>query len=301
MDITEALQIGTQLCLQSHHTDSANADVDLPIYNADDAKLDAQILLCHVLQCNRAYLHTWADRALTEAQLAHYQQLVQQRQTGQPVAYILGVQGFYGRDFKVSNDTLIPRPETEQLVDIVLQLVQQQTLAGNVVHSILDLGTGTGAIAITLALALPQVQVTAVDYVLGAVNLAKTNAQQLLPAASTLQLLHSDWFSQVTERFDIIVSNPPYVEPDSPYLLQGDIRFEPNTALTADDNGLADIRLIVAHAPQYLQANGWLLLEHGYQQAPAVQDLMQQHGFTDITTINDYAQQPRITLGQKRD
>ena len=301
MDITEALQIGTQLCLQSHHTDSANADVDLPIYNADDAKLDAQILLCHVLQCNRAYLHTWADRALTEAQLAHYQQLVQQRQTGQPVAYILGVQSFYGRDFKVSNDTLIPRPETEQLVDIVLQLVQQQTLAGNVVHSILDLGTGTGAIAITLALALPQVQVTAVDYVLGAVNLAKTNAQQLLPAASTLQLLHSDWFSQVTERFDIIVSNPPYVEPDSPYLLQGDIRFEPNTALTADDNGLADIRLIVAHAPQYLQANGWLLLEHGYQQAPAVQDLMQQHGFTDITTINDYAQQPRITLGQKRD
>lgn len=301
MDITEALQIGTQLCLQSHHRDSANADVDLPIYNADDAKLDAQILLCHVLQCNRAYLHTWADRALTEAQLAHYQQLVQQRQTGQPVAYILGVQSFYGRDFKVSNDTLIPRPETEQLVDIVLQLVQQQTLAGNVVHTILDLGTGTGAIAITLALALPQVQVTAVDYVLGAVNLAKTNAQQLLPAASTLQLLHSDWFSQVTERFDIIVSNPPYVEPDSPYLLQGDIRFEPNTALTADDNGLADIRLIVAHAPQYLQANGWLLLEHGYQQAPAVQDLMQQHGFTDITTINDYAQQPRITLGQKRD
>ena len=294
--IADALTIGVQQCLLAH--------VDLEQANANrhalaDAKIDAHVLLCAVLDCNRAYLHTWSDKTLSDTQSAKYQQFIQQRSSGKPVAYILGYQEFYGREFLVSSATLIPRPETEQLVDVIIdKIADLSEIVKNA--RLLDLGTGTGAIAISAALECPSICVQAVDFVPAAVVLAKQNAQRLMPNyAERVTIVQSDWFTQVSGTFDIIVSNPPYVEPDSAYLVQGDVRFEPDTALTAADNGLADIKLIVEQAPSYLHRGGWLLIEHGYQQADSIQQLFTAKGFNQVATLCDYAQHPRITLGQK--
>ena len=294
--IADALTIGAQQCLLAHvDLDQANANR----HALDDAKIDAQVLLCAVLDCNRAYLHTWSDKTLSDTQSAKYQQFIQQRSSGKPVAYILGYQAFYGREFLVSSATLIPRPETEQLVDVIIdKIADLSEIVKNA--RLLDLGTGTGAIAISAALECPSIRVQAVDFVPAAVVLAKQNAQRLIPNhAERVTILQSDWFTQVSGTFDIIVSNPPYVEPDSEYLVQGDVRFEPDTALTAADNGLADIKLIVEQAPGYLHKGGWLLIEHGYQQADSIQQLFTAKGFSQVATLCDYAQHPRITLGQK--
>jgi release factor glutamine methyltransferase len=309
--IADALSIGTECCLLAHVgqeqvnvNDDAIADAKADA--CSDAKIDAQVLLCAVLDCNRAYLHTWSDKTLSDIQSVQYQQFLQQRSSGEPVAYILGYQEFYGREFLVSPATLIPRPETEQLVDVIVaqiaQIAQVNTRT-NVEFStarVLDLGTGTGAIAISAALECPAISVQAVDFVPAAVELANRNAQRLMPhCAERISILQSDWFTQVSGTFDIIVSNPPYVELDSEYLAQGDVRFEPDSALTAADNGLADIKLIIEQAPEYLQKEGWLLIEHGYQQADSIQALFLATGFSQVSTLCDYAQHPRITLGQK--
>ena len=294
--IADALILGAQQCLLAHvDSDQTNANGHALV----DAKIDAQVLLCAVLDCNRAYLHTWSDKTLSDTQSAKYQQFIQQRSIGKPVAYILGYQEFYGREFLVSSATLIPRPETEQLVDVIIDKIAD--LSEMVKNArLLDLGTGTGAIAISAALECPSIRVQAVDFVPAAVALAKQNAQRLIPNhAERVTILQSDWFTQVSGTFDIIVSNPPYVEPDSEYLVQGDVRFEPDTALTAADNGLADIKLIVEQAPGYLHKGGWLLIEHGYQQADSIQQLFTAKGFSQVATLCDYAQHPRITLGQK--
>jgi release factor glutamine methyltransferase len=307
--IADALILGAQQCLLAHvDSDQTNANGHALV----DAKIDAQVLLCAVLDCNRAYLHTWSDKTLSDTQSAKYQQFIQQRSIGKPVAYILGYQEFYGREFLVSSATLIPRPETEQLVDVIIDKIADLSEIAKTGESpesanvdvitarLLDLGTGTGAIAISAALECPSIRVQAVDFVPAAVALAKQNAQRLIPNhAERVTILQSDWFTQVSGTFDIIVSNPPYVEPDSEYLVQGDVRFEPDTALTAADNGLADIKLIVEQAPGYLHKGGWLLIEHGYQQADSIQQLFTAKGFSQVATLCDYAQHPRITLGQK--
>lgn len=276
LSIAQALQIGTEQCVIA----------DDPFA---DAKIDAQCLLCAVLDCNRAYLHTWPDKVLSSTQQTEFLNFIEQRQTGKPIAYILGYQNFYGYDFAVSPATLIPRPETEQCVDLVI--------AKPHIKRVLDLGTGTGAIALSIILQRPELEVLGVDFVPEAVTLAQQNAQNLAPK-SNISFKQSNWFSHVDGRFDVIVSNPPYVEPDSPYLAKGDIRFEPNSALTAAQNGLADIILIVSEAKHYLNEHGLVILEHGHTQGTEIRQLMTQNGFTNVTTLCDYAGQPRITLGE---
>ena len=258
-------------------------------YTHADAALDARLLLNHVSQLSTTAQLTYPEKVLPEAQFMQFGACLEERLSGKPLAYIIGEQAFYDSVFKVAPCTLIPRSETEMLVDLARD---KAPLQGN----ILDLGTGTGAIGLSLAKARPDTQVTCVDFVPEAVALATQNATAL--AINNAQILQSDWFGQVTQGFHIIVSNPPYIEPDSPYLTTGDCRFEPHTALASADHGLADIKVIVGQAPHYLEPNGWLLLEHGFAQGSAVRALFASAGFTQVETVCDYAQQPRITLGK---
>lgn len=256
----------------------------------DSPKLDARVLLCHVLKVEPSYLLTWPERCLSQDDWLAFEQLVFDRAAGKPVAHLLGEREFWSLPFYVSEATLIPRPDTEVLVEAALERAQN-------VRQILDLGTGTGAIAIALAHELPDTQVTAVDVMADAVDLAKRNVQRL--AARNVTVLHGSWFEPLAgQQFDMIVSNPPYIEANDPHLSQGDVRFEPISALVSDAQGLADIRHIIESAPNFLTPGGWLLLEHGYNQGCLVRDLLQSGGFAEIMTQQDYAGQPRVSLGR---
>ncbi|WP_147460507.1 peptide chain release factor N(5)-glutamine methyltransferase, partial [Pseudomonas savastanoi] len=241
----------------------------------------------------RSFLHTWPERIVsTEAALA-FAGYLQRRRTGEPVAYILGQQGFWKLDLEVAPHTLIPRPETEMLVEAALELAPAFAPA-----KVLDLGTGTGAIALALANERQQWKVTAVDRVPEAVALAERNRQRL--QLDNAHVLNSHWFSALEGRqFDLIISNPPYIADADPHLSAGDVRFEPSSALTAGSDGLDDLRTIIADAPVHLSADGWLLLEHGYDQGPAVRELLIRHGFERIQTRRDLGEHERITFGCK--
>ncbi|UFI45934.1 peptide chain release factor N(5)-glutamine methyltransferase [Pseudomonas savastanoi] len=257
------------------------------------ARLDIELLLAAALGKPRSFLHTWPERIVsTEAALA-FAGYLQRRRTGEPVAYILGQQGFWKLDLEVAPHTLIPRPETEMLVEAALELVPAFAPA-----QVLDLGTGTGAIALALANDRQQWKVTAVDRVPEAVALAERNRQRL--QLDNAQVLNSHWFSALEGRqFDLIISNPPYIADADPHLSAGDVRFEPSSALTAGSDGLDDLRTIIADAPVHLSADGWLLLEHGYDQGPAVRELLIRHGFERIQTRRDLGEHERITFGCK--
>lgn len=260
--------------------------------NSPSAKLDVELLLAHVLKKPRSYLYTWPGKELGSQQQTEFEQLLARRQAGEPVAYLLGQQGFWTLDLQVSAHTLIPRPETELLVETTLSLAME-TLPVRV----LDLGTGTGAIALALASERPQWQITGVDAVAEAVQLAQHNG--LSCQQPQVRFLQSDWFSALTgEYFEIIVSNPPYISLDDPHLEQGDVRFEPSSALVSGADGLDDIRHIVRHAGRHLAEQGWLLFEHGYQQAAAVRTLLAQAGFVRVRSERDLAGHERVTLGQ---
>lgn len=254
------------------------------------ARLDAELLLAAALGKSRSYLHTWPERIVpTEAAVA-FAGFLQRRREGEPVAYILGQQGFWKIDLEVAPHTLIPRPETELLVEAALHLLPATPA------QVLDLGTGTGAIALALASERPVWQVTAVDRVAEAVALAKRNRERLhLPNA---RVLESHWFSALAgEQFDLIISNPPYIAAADPHLSAGDVRFEPASALVSGADGLDDLRLIIGEAPGHLNAGGWLLLEHGYDQAAAVRELLTRHGFEQVESRHDLAGHERISLG----
>ncbi|KTC61006.1 peptide chain release factor N(5)-glutamine methyltransferase [Pseudomonas savastanoi] len=257
------------------------------------ARLDIELLLAAALGKPRSFLHTWPERIVsTEAALA-FAGYLQRRRTGEPVAYILGQQGFWKLDLEVAPHTLIPRPETEMLVEAALELVPAFAPA-----KVLDLGTGTGAIALALANERQQWKVTAVDRVPEAVALAERNRQRL--QLDNAQVLNSHWFSALEgQQFDLIISNPPYIADADPHLSAGDVRFEPSSALTAGSDGLDDLRTIIADAPAHLSADGWLLLEHGYDQGPAVRELLIRHGFERIQTRRDLGEHERITFGCK--
>ena len=275
----------------------------------DSPALDCELLLMHSLQQPRSYLYTWPEKPLTSFQQQQLQSLMTQRAAGHPIAHLLGEKEFWGLPLKVTPDTLIPRPETELLVETALNLLQKkpkfaenfqnpQSCSQNL--SLLDLGTGTGAIALALASELPNTQITATDFSPHALQIAQLNAQRLnLP----VQFAQGSWFEAVeaSQAFDLICSNPPYIDPNDPHLTQGDVRFDPLTALTAEKQGLAELETIIHQAPSHLNTEnglGWLLVEHGYDQKEAVQHLFQQAGFHQIETLNDYADHPRITLGQ---
>ena len=253
--------------------------------------IDARLCLSHVLQVSNSYLYSYPERQLTANELAQLDDIVSKRQQGQPLAYLFGYWHFFDLRLAVSPSTLIPRPDTEILVEQALSLALPQKA------KVLDLGTGTGAIALTLAHNRPDWQLTAVDYIAEAVALAEHNRSTLNIA--NCHVLHSNWFSALGgQRFDLIVSNPPYIDPIDPHLAA--LKFEPLSALTAADQGLADIKHIVSIAGRYLNPDGWLWLEHGYDQADAVRLLLQQAGFDQVCSKRDYGDNWRISGGHWR-
>ncbi|MDF2445075.1 MAG: SAM-dependent methyltransferase [Moraxellaceae bacterium] len=255
------------------------------------ARIDADCLLQHVLERDRAWLRAYADAALGEQEQRDFEAALQRRLAGDPVAYITGARGFWSLDLLVNGATLIPRPETELMVEWALEL-----LAPQAAMQVLDLGTGSGAIALAVKKERPGCQVVAVDASAGALKVARANAHAL---ALDVELLESNWFSALLgRRFDLLLSNPPYIAVDDPHLAQGDLRFEPLSALAAGEDGLADLRRIVAAAPGHLVAGGWLLLEHGYAQGSAVRALLAEQAFIAIETRRDLAGQDRITGGR---
>lgn len=258
----------------------------------ESASLDSKLLLCHCLGCNLTYLHTWPEKLITLEQQANFQTLVHLRCGGNPIAYLLGYRDFWSLRLKVADSTLIPRPETELLVETVLELDLPAHAA------LLDLGTGTGAIALALAYEKPQWQIMGIDKSAAAVELAQQNAQcnQLLE----VKFKQSNWFEEVDkQQFNVVVSNPPYVESQSPYLTQGDVRFEPLSALVSGLDGLDDIRFIITHAKDYLAPDGWLLLEHGFEQGDKIKSLLESSGYLDAKTILDLNGLPRVTVAKK--
>ncbi|HHY0582003.1 TPA: peptide chain release factor N(5)-glutamine methyltransferase [Vibrio parahaemolyticus] len=257
----------------------------------ESPSLDAAVLLCHVLGKPRTYLLTWPEKALEPEQQAQFDALLARRLAGEPIAYIIGEREFWSLPLKVSPTTLIPRPDTERLVEVALDKTYGQT------GSILDLGTGTGAIALALASELPNRQVMGVDLKQEAKELAEYNAAQLNIKNVTFD--QGSWFEPIAEgtKFALIVSNPPYIDEKDPHLSQGDVRFEPKSALVADENGLADIRHISDLARQYLEEGGWLAFEHGYDQGEAVREIMSGFGYQQVVTEKDYGGNDRVTLG----
>lgn len=253
--------------------------------------LDAAVLLCHVLDKPRSYLMTWPEKALTLSQQTQFEALLARRLSGEPVAYIIGEREFWSLPLKVAPSTLIPRPDTERLVEVALDITQQQT------GPILDLGTGTGAIALALASELPARQVLGIDLKHEAKELAEYNATRL--NIKNVTFAQGSWFDSIPsgQKFALIVSNPPYIDEADPHLSQGDVRFEPKSALVADENGLADIRHISNIARQYLETEGWLAFEHGYDQGPAVRQILSQFGYDQVVTEKDYGGNDRVTFG----
>ncbi|AMB84316.1 protein-(glutamine-N5) methyltransferase, release factor-specific [Pseudomonas agarici] len=255
------------------------------------ARLDAELLLAAALGKSRSYLHTWPEKIVSSEAALAFSGFLQRRRVGEPVAYILGQQGFWKLDLEVAPDTLIPRPDTELLVEAALELLPATPT------KVLDLGTGSGAIALALANERPAWRVTAVDRVVAAVALAERNRQRL--GLDNVTVLSSHWFSALEgRRFQLIISNPPYIASADPHLIQGDVRFEPTSALVAGADGLDDLRLIIAQAPAHLEYDGWLMLEHGYDQAEAVGELLSAQGFSQVHSRTDLGGHPRISLGR---
>ncbi|RUR58791.1 peptide chain release factor N(5)-glutamine methyltransferase [Aeromonas veronii] len=273
----------------------ARAHIMTVLAEGESPRADADVLLCHLLGCRRSYLMTWPERELDAAQQAILQGWLARRLNGEPIAHLVGEREFWSLPLKVSPATLIPRPDTEVLVEQALTRIPQGPCA------VLDLGTGTGAIALALKSERPEIDVWAVDRMADAAALARENSAALgLP----IEVRDGSWFEPLgepdrdeTPRFAVIVSNPPYIDGADPHLEQGDVRFEPRSALVADDAGLADIRHIVAHAPAYLLADGWLLLEHGWDQGEAVRQLLRDGGYREVATVRDYGDNDRVTLG----
>ncbi len=257
-----------------------------------EAKFESQLLLQSVLKVNRAWLIAHENDALQANNHADFQALLTRRLAGEPIAYILGSREFYGLNLTVTPDTLIPRPDTETLVEAALYKI---ALSAPV--AVLDLGTGTGAIALAIAKNRPQTNIIAVDASKVALEIAKQNAENL--SIDNVQFILSQWFDALNDkRFDVIVSNPPYIETGDSHLTQGDLRFEPLSALASGIDGLDDIRQIIADCLIYLKPQGWLMLEHGYHQAESVADLMAEIGLVNVTTLKDLGDNYRVTIGK---
>ncbi|GAA65629.1 methyltransferase [Pseudoalteromonas sp. BSi20311] len=259
--------------------------------SSDSAKLDAQVLLLNILQKPRSYLFTWPEKQLTDEQYQAFQHACERRLQGEPVSHITGCREFWSLQLEVNPTTLIPRPDTETLVELALECEVPKNA------KVLDLGTGTGAIALALGSEMPTWDITAVDRIDDAVALAKRNQQRL--AINNVTVEQSNWFSALkNKKFDLIVTNPPYIEHDDVHLYQGDVRFEPLSALVADDAGMADIKQIITQSRDYLHASGYLLIEHGFEQSAAVRHIFNQMAFINVSTVKDLGNNDRVTFGQ---
>jgi release factor glutamine methyltransferase len=253
---------------------------------------EADLLLAHVLERPRTWLFTHGDSEADDAVVERFEAMVRRREQGEPVAYLVGQRGFWRFDLQVDPSTLIPRPETERLVELALaHLPEERDLR------IADLGTGSGAIALALAFERPRARVVATDASASALDVARGNARTL--RLDNVEFRHGDWLAPLRgERFALIASNPPYIALDDPHLREGDLRFEPASALSSGSDGLDAIRAIVAGAPSHLQPDGWLLLEHGWDQGVAVRALLTAVGFTDVATQRDLEERDRVSFGR---
>lgn len=260
---------------------------------SDTARLDVELLLAKALEKPRSYLYTWPEKVLTQTQYERFVQSLDRRKRGEPIAYLLGEKEFWSLSLSVNPSTLIPRPDTELLVETALSLVPDDHVC-----RALDLGTGTGAIALALASERPDWQIVAVDNSSAAVNLAIENCQR--HGFANVEVGQSNWFFNLAGHcFDLIIANPPYIDERDPHLQEGDVRFEPHSALIAKDQGLADIQTIIDRARQHLSADAWLIIEHGYDQGEKVRRLYARMGYANIATKQDLSGRDRLTLGQR--
>ncbi|MBH0090234.1 peptide chain release factor N(5)-glutamine methyltransferase [Pseudoalteromonas sp. NSLLW218] len=267
------------------------AGANLLAPSSESAKLDAQVLLLHILQKPHSYLFTWPEHELNAEQQQQFNTFCQRRLNGEPVAHITGQREFWSLSLEVNATTLIPRPDTETLVEQALEMAVPATA------KVLDLGTGTGAIALALGSEMPNWQITAVDRVSDAVALATRNQQRL--AINNVHVKQSNWFSELHgEKFNLIVTNPPYIESSDIHLNQGDVRFEPLSALVADDCGMSDIKQIITQSRDYLLSSGYLLIEHGFEQGEAVRHFFKKMAFVNIKTVKDFGNNDRVTFAQ---
>ncbi len=267
--------------------DDALTWAEFLLAGSDSPLLDAQVLLAHVLNKETIYLLTWPERAISAEQKAKFEDLVQKRLNGVPVAHLVGMREFWSLPLKVNDSTLIPRPDTEILVESALEICPDDA-------DILDLGTGTGAIILALASERPQAKCVAIDFSYDAIQLATENARQL--NIHNVLFKQSNWFANVDGQYDLIVSNPPYIDENDHHLQQGDVRFEPLSALVAGNKGLADIELIAGQAPAYLKEGGALLIEHGFEQGEAVRNILKDASYARIKTVKDYGGNERVTM-----
>lgn len=259
----------------------------------DEARRESELLLGHALQRERAWMFAHAGDAVDEAQRARYADLVAARARGVPVAQLLGRWGFWTIDLRVTSDTLIPRAETELLVEAALARLPQARTA-----HVADLGTGSGAIALALAHSCPTARIVATDASAAALAVARDNAVE--NESNNVEFRLGDWYAPLAaERFDLLLSNPPYIAQDDPHLAQGDLRFEPRAALASGSDGLDAIRVLAADAPRHLRPGGWLLVEHGFEQGAAVRALFAGAGLTAVETLRDLEGRERVTLGQR--
>jgi release factor glutamine methyltransferase len=259
---------------------------------SDSALLDTEILLSLTLGTSRSYLRAWPERTLQSAQYQKFLTLLQERQKGTPIAYITGVREFWSREFIVTPDVLIPRPETELLIELSLNVI-----AAGQTAKIIDLGTGSGVIAITLAAERPHAQVCASDNSPAALRIAERNAVK--HGITNIRFYLSEWFASIpTGQYSLIVSNPPYIAPNDSHLHEGDLRFEPTSALCAAEQGLGAIRCIADEARHCLEPGGHLLIEHGYDQQQAVKAIFANFNYKNVITHTDLSGQPRVTYGQ---
>jgi len=258
---------------------------------SDSPRLDAEVLLAHSLEKTRTWLVTWPDKELSEGETSQFIQLLERRKAGEPIAHITQQREFWSLPLKVSPDTLIPRPDTELMVEQILA-----HYPANTAITLADLGTGSGAIALALASERSNWNIIATDRSTAALEIARNNAQQL--NLDNIEFRQGSWFEPLAgQSFDIIASNPPYIPEQDPHLSQGDVRFEPVSALASGQDGLDDIRHICKHARQHLKHKGMLIIEHGFDQKPGIREIFTINAYENITQVHDLSSNPRLTFG----
>ena len=259
---------------------------------SDSARLDAEVLICSVLKCERIHLYTYPEKRLSNTDLSSFKKLIKLRIEGHPIAHLIQKREFWSLDLKVTIDTLIPRPETEILVEAALDLIPKE-----LPHSILELGTGTGAISIAIASSRNLARITATDIKKAALDVAISNAKSY--QLSNINFENANWFDMKDiSTYDLIISNPPYICIDDPHLGQGDVRFESESALVSGKEGLDDLRIIITGAKNHLNNNGWSLVEHGHQQGKTIKQLLKNNNYSTISTLKDYSDLDRVGIGQ---